>query len=142
MFFGLRSRSMVITAWVVGGAIGLAACATPPTSENAGAPPANYREIARDYLRSNLLDPHSARDVQIAQPRIGQVYVEGTFRHENGWAVCYRANAKNRMGGYTGLKEAVMLIRDNRVVVSNETAMHYDIRTNCAEAKYEPISLF
>ena len=119
----------------------LSACASAPTPENAGAIPTNYRELARQHLRSNLLDPYSARDVQIAPPKIGQVYVEGTLTHATGWVVCYRANAKNRMGAYTGVKDAVLLIRENRVVTSNETTDHYDIRTNCADVKYEPISL-
>jgi hypothetical protein len=123
-------------------ALGLAACASAPTPENAGPPPANYREITKDYLRSYLVDPYSARDVQVAPPRIGQVYREGTFQHATGWAVCYRANAKNRMGGYTGMKDAVLLIHENRVLASNEAANHYDIRTNCADAKYEPLLLY
>ena len=120
----------------------LAACATTPTPENAGPAPTNYRELVREFLRTRLLDAESARDVQIAPPRIGQVYVEGTFQHANGWAVCYRANAKNRMGAYTGLKDAVLLIHENRVVTANEDAGHYDIRTNCANAKYESMPLF
>lgn len=122
-------------------AVTTSGCATPPSSENAGPEPLNYREVARSYLRTSLIDPYSVRDLQIAPPRVGQVYVEGTFKHANGWAVCYRANAKNRMGAYAGLKEAVILIRDEKVVASTEQANHYDIRTNCAGAKYEPLAL-
>lgn len=138
MKFGSNRRDI---AAVIAVSVMCAGCATAPTVENAGAPPTNYKEVARDYLRTALFDPYSARDMQIAPPKTGQVYIEGTFQHANGWAVCYRTNAKNRMGAYTGLKEAVLLIRDGKVVTSNEDTGHYDIRTNCADAKYEPISL-
>jgi hypothetical protein len=50
-----------------------------------------------------------------------------------------RANAKNRMGAYTGIKDTVLLMRDGRVVASlSDTPDHYDIRTNSGDAKYEP----
>ena len=45
------------------------------------------------------------------------------------------------MGAYTGVKEAVLLIRDGRVVASNRDSDHYEMRTNCRDAKYEPMSL-
>jgi hypothetical protein len=117
-------------------------CAPTPTASNVGAFPARYREIARDYLRSTLLDPYSARDFQIAtEPKSAQIHVAGTLTHETGWAVCYRGNAKNRMGAYTGVKEGVLLVRGDRVVASNEDPTHYDVRTNCRDTKYEPFSL-
>ena len=89
--------------------LGLANCATAPTESNAGPYPAKYREITREHLRTSLFDPYSARDFHVASPKIGQVHVVGTLTHETGWAVCYRGNAKNRMGAYTGAKEAVLL---------------------------------
>ncbi len=116
-------------------------CVSTPTEATVGPPPARYVDIARDHLRTSLFDPYSARDFQIATPKPGQVLLQGTFTHEAGWVVCYRGNAKNRMGAYTGVKEAVLLIRDGRVVASNQDSDHYEIRTNCRDAKYEPMSL-
>ena len=127
---------MLIAALLV-----LANCATAPTESNAGPYPAKYREITREHLRTSLFDPYSARDFHVASPKIGQVHVVGTFTHESGWAVCYRGNAKNRMGAYTGAKEAVLLIRDDGAITSNSNSEHYDVRTNCKDAKYEPLSL-
>lgn len=121
--------------------LGLTNCATAPTESDAGPYPAKYREITRDHLRTGLFDPYSARDFHVAPPKIGQVHVVGTITHETGWAVCYRGNAKNRMGAYTGAKEAVLLIRDDRAITSNSDSDHYDVRINCKDAKYEPLPL-
>jgi hypothetical protein len=116
----------------------LEGCATAPSEANVGPYPAAYREIARDYVRATFLDPYSIRDARIAQPKMGAIIIEGTLRHDPGWTVCVRANAKNRMGAYTGIKDTVLLMRDGRVVASlSDTPDHYDIRTNCADAKYE-----
>ena len=126
---------------LMAGLLALTNCATAPTESNAGPYPAKYREITREHLRTSLFDPYSARDFHVASPKIGQVHVVGTLTHETGWAVCYRGNAKNRMGAYTGAKEAVLLIRDDRAVTSNSSSEHYDVRTNCKDAQYEPLSL-
>lgn len=92
----------------------------------------------RDYVKSTFIDPYSIRDAQIAPPRPGQMNIPGTFRQESGWIVCMRANAKNRMGGYVGIRDTVLVIRDGRVLGAHSgEPIHYDIRTNCRDAKYE-----
>ena len=98
-------------------------------------------EITREHLRTSLFDPYSARDFHVARPKIGQVLVEGTVTYETGWVVCYRGNAKNRMGAYTGATEAVLLIRGDRAITSNSKPEHYEIRTYCKDVTYEPLSL-
>ena len=135
--FGTKPVAAVM---LIAALLALANCATAPTESNAGPYPAKYRDITRDHLRTSLFDPYSARDFHVASPKIGQVHVVGTLTHETGWAVCYRGNAKNRMGAYTGAKEAVLLIRDDRAITSNSDSDHYDVRTNCKGATYEPLS--
>lgn len=116
-------------------------CAATPNESNVGQYPAKYKEIVRDHLRKSLFDPYTARDFQIAAPKIGQVHIEGTLTHEPGWTVCYRGNAKNRMGAYTGMKESVLLIRDDLVRGTISDSDHYDVRTNCKDVKYEALTL-
>src|SRR5690349_229557 len=83
----------------------LAGCITTDISTEEAGPapdPTKYRMAVRDYLRTSLFDPYSVRDAQIGKPSPGSIHIEGTLRHEAGWIVCVRANAKNRMGAYTG----------------------------------------
>jgi hypothetical protein len=132
---------IVSGAIILAGVQAVTGCASAPTEANAGPPPARYQEIVREHLRTSLFDPYSARDFQIAAPKPGQIHLLGTLTYESGWVVCYRGNAKNKMGAYTGIKEAVVLIREGRVVASNQDSDHYDVRTNCRDVRYEPLSL-
>lgn len=125
---------------LVGGAM-LAGCAATPSETNVGQYPAKYKDVVREHLRKSLFDPYTARDFQIAPPKIGQIHIEGTLGHENGWTVCYRGNAKNRMGAYTGLKESVILIRDDRVLGSISGDEYLGVNAICKDAKYESFPL-
>lgn len=103
------------------------------SNESASAPfPPAYRETARAYLRSTLFDPYSVRDAQIAAPKLKGSFV--LTDPSEGWTVCVRANAKNRMGAYTGLRETVLLFRGDKVASSTEGPAPY----YCGEAQYEP----
>lgn len=133
----LRSKIRLTTVVAAMGSV-LSACAgTPPSESEIGSYPTAYKAIAKEHLRVSLIDPYSVRDAQIAPPKPGQIHIAGTLRHESGWAVCFRANAKNRMGGYTGNKPMVILIRNNQVLGSNQDSDHYDVRTICADVRYE-----
>lgn len=115
-------------------------CATPTASES-GPYPTAYRAIAKNYVRQTFFDPYSIRDAEISQPKPGQMAIPGIIKVETGWIVCVRANAKNRMGAYTGIRDTVMVIRDGQVLGSlSDQPTHYDIRTNCRDIKYEPFS--
>ena len=48
-----------------------------------------------------------------------------------------RANAKNRLGGYIGMKTSAYLIRGNTVMTSHSGDQHYEVRTNCAGVSYD-----
>jgi hypothetical protein len=100
-------------------------------------PPANYREIIAKYIRENFLDPYSVRDASIAPPKAGQLSRSDAIAVERGWIVCFRANAKSRAGGYTGLKTTAFLVRGVGVVTSHTGDDHYEVRTSCANAAYE-----
>lgn len=133
-------------------AVILLGCAATP-NENIGPRPTAYREIVRDHIRTSFADPYSIRDAQITEPnKVGQLTKKGTLTYETGWAVCVRANAKNRMGAYTGARSTVFLIRDGRVVESGDdtpvaltekgvlTITPIYIKEHCESAKFEPFS--
>ena len=125
----------------------LGGCLTIDVSpESAGPPPdlTKYRLVVRDYLRTSFIDPYSVRDAQIAKPKPGLVYIEGTIRHEPGWVVCVRANAKNRMGAYIGIRDTMVLLRGDRAVASfsSPDPGHYELRTVCGSEQYEPFPEF
>ena len=110
----------------------LAACeVTPEQREASGPAPANFRELTLEHLRNSLLDPYTVRDAEIAHPTLKPSWVLGD---PPGWVVCWRANAKNRMGGYTGITESRVLIRNGRVVSSDDGDAPY----YCGNAVYEP----
>jgi len=102
--------------------------------------PANYREIAVRYLRQTLLDPYTVRDAQISKPKMGKLFTDTMGVSEAGWLVCFRANAKNRMGAYTGITDMVLAIRGNEVKASlgDPGKSHYVVRTTCATEAYDP----
>lgn len=112
----------------------VAGCAADPAQvrEDAGPYPEEYRDLALDYLRGRLFDPYSVRDAAIATPQARPSWV--MTDPGPGWAVCWRGNARNRMGGYTGIGESVLLIRDGRVVASTAGPAPY----YCGDAVFEP----
>jgi len=91
----------------------LAGCAgTPEQEASAGNPyPSSYRQLAADYVRQSFIDPYSIRDAEIAAPKLAAgagLLGDGSFATP--WLVCVRANAKNRMGAYTGRKATAIQI--------------------------------
>lgn len=106
----------------------------------AGPYPIGYKIIARDYLRKTLMDPYSVRDAQISKPKMGKLLVEGTLgAHEAGWLVCFRSNAKNSMGAYTGISDMAMVIRGDRVLtsLSDPSHSHYVVKMICDDEKFD-----
>jgi hypothetical protein len=97
----------------------LPACATKDSTEIqhlAGPFPENYRQISLQYLKKTLIDPASVRDAEIAKPvaRYSWVMTDPS----PGWVVNWRGNAKNRMGGYTGITESRIFIRNGEALYS------------------------
>lgn len=79
-------------------------------------------------MRQVFIDPYSVRDAMIAAPKNGG---SGLYP---GWVVCVRANAKNRLGAYTGQQVTAITIRGGRVVQTiEETGWMF-----CQGVEYEP----
>lgn len=100
-------------------AIGLSGCvqtAGPGDIASAGPRPDNYRQIVAQNLRETLFDPYSVRDAQISEPRVHSAMAGPR------WNVCFRGNAKNRLGAYTGLDYIVFVIKDGRITASADGA--------------------
>ena len=78
--------------------------------------PYDYKEITKAYIEKTFPDPKSLRTVAIGDP------VKGNVGKELGWIVCLQANAKNRAGGYEGVKRTALLISDGAVTRSTTNA--------------------
>jgi hypothetical protein len=121
---------------ILTGAMMLSGCVEtgPATSvEPQTSPPANYRSLALSYARQSYVDPYSIRDASISQPlQVGY----GLTGQQMVWVVCIRANARNRMGGYTGIQETVVAFSGNSVDASRSGGAGGG--TACRGAVYEP----
>lgn len=60
------------------------------------------RAAIANYVRTSFFDPYSMRDIAISN------VLSGDDPKRN--AVCIRANAKNRMGAYTGLRATGLVL--------------------------------
>ena len=106
----------------------LSACVSfdPAKLEQAAGPyPANYRQLSLQYLKKSLIDPYSVRDAEIAKPVARPSWM--MTDPSPGWVVCWRANAKNTMGGYTGVTVSRIFIRNGVAKYSDSgSAPNYD----------------
>ena len=125
--------------WVVAAAAAvLSACQTTTdggpvtTASTASAPqadlPPNYRALIRAAVRDKFFDPYSIRDAAISQPIQGATLVGS---HQT---ICIRANAKNRLGGYTGRRSTAFVFRQGQLVGTDN---RYAEGT-CRDAQYAP----
>jgi hypothetical protein len=93
----------------------LAGTTGPLERDKVFTPPVNYRGIVAKLVRETFFDPYSIRDAEISEPvvvpSVGPV----------AWKVCIRANAKNRMGAYTGRKNTGIIISDGNIVSVEST---------------------
>lgn len=99
----MRAILLLIVAFVTSG------CATSrPTAspeDYAGARPnkVEVEQLLNSYFKKSLKDPDSIKDFAlIGEPRIYS-YSDGLGAGNNAvWLQCFRYNAKNTYGGYTG----------------------------------------
>lgn len=111
----LRASLAMLTAALVSACTGTA----PPTSATDGSegPPANYREQVTARVKRSFFDPYSIRDAAISRPFMqGAAFDGATPIPHSGWMVCVKANAKNRMGAYTGLSETGYMFKGGAIV--------------------------
>jgi hypothetical protein len=118
---------MPAAAMVLASLLPLAGCATNPEA-SAAALPANWRQLVADRIRTTFFDPWSIRDAGIAEP------VPGTSIYGHIMTVCVRANAKNRLGAYTGLEFTGFVFRDGQIAAQDQQ----NIAPLCAGAAYGP----
>ena len=97
-------------------AIAVSGCVTETQKQKfyAAQRPATPAERAAilDYAKTFYFDPYSMRDVSLSDA------VDP--KKENTVAFCLRANAKNRMGAYTGLKTTALLMQNGKVTKAEE----------------------
>lgn len=96
-------------------------------------PPENYRTIVVEAVKTTFFDPYSIKDAQIAAP---QWLGSGNLGEGNAWAVCVRANAKNRMGAYIGMQDTAFFIRGGKLL-STFTNLGTD-SYYCRDAVFSP----
>jgi hypothetical protein len=103
----------------------LAGCQSQPLSREElaaldyGPRPEDYEKIARDYLRTRLVEPDFALIEFKAGPK--PLYQKETVLRDrqHGWAVCVMINDKDRRGGYEGFYPMVLYIREGKVVAAH-----------------------
>jgi hypothetical protein len=79
-------------------------------AQSAGPEPANYKAAMAAMIEGTFFDPYSLREVAISEPFPHQALMNP------GWVVCLSANAKNRLGGYAGVRTMAYLMRGDEVV--------------------------
>jgi hypothetical protein len=126
---------------LVSAALFLAGCSTtstPPADSNAGAPPTNYRAAAAAKAKQSFIDPYSVRDATISQPLYASAIFDGvTPFPRKGWIVCIRANAKNRLGGYTGQQYTLIAFKgDTADLVLSGPEYTGQLESHCSPGTY------
>lgn len=104
--------------------IALTGCAKKPTHEEMaawdyGPYPENYQQLIKDKMTFILLDPYSAQYHFQGKPQ--KMYSSQPFRDIiYGWGGIVLINAKNRLGGYVGVKPFEYIIKNGQVVWLHE----------------------
>lgn len=120
----MRGFILAISAIVLSGCVGTV---TPENVAAAGPQPDNYRQKVAQSLRSSLYDPYSVRDAQISEPSVHMAMI-GPL-----WNVCFRGNAKNRFGAYTGVDYVLFVFKGGQIsTVAAESAL------SCQGATFGP----
>jgi hypothetical protein len=104
-----------ILAFTMGVVLTLQAIAeTQPDTARYGSYPANYKEIAMQWLNKELIEPDSARIEWDGEPKPTDLGKDG--EHLYGYLVNFTVDARNRFGGYTGKQKHAVLIRNGAVI--------------------------
>lgn len=103
-------------------------------------PPANYREQIRSYVKANFKDPYSIRDaaIAVAPLRDNDILPLPSGMWASGfYVVCFKANAKNAFGAYTGVKAHGAIFIDGNLDSVSSTPRYESF---CANTPYEPFT--
>lgn len=113
----------------------------------AGPYPSSYDQLVRTHLQDILRDPASADVQEKRGPRLGAWYsggglMTGPRKGQPFWFVCYKINAKNAYGGYSGFKNYLFMITNGNVAgdrsspyfnqYSNREIEDPDVSTECS----------
>ncbi len=89
------------------------ACATKPTKQeldnaNYGLHPSesDIERIYKETVKQTLIDPESVQTRNIQEPK--KFWRKSNDFLQAYWIICGEVNAKNRLGGYTGFKPAII----------------------------------
>lgn len=98
--------------------LSLLGCATTPTQKefetaDYGPYPEKYEQIIKAFYSEKLFDPYSAA-YNFSSPVKGWDRVKG--KDVFGWTACAKINAKNRMGGYVGVRPFFFLIKNDQII--------------------------
>lgn len=90
--------------------------------------PADFRQMIIERIKREFFDPYTIRDAAISQA------INGTSMMGPTASVCVKANARNRLGAYTGQKETLFVFRRGQItLVDSEFA-----GPACTSAQYAP----
>jgi hypothetical protein len=117
---------------IAAGVFLLAGCAAQPRLEDgsvvANLPP-NYRDLIAQQVKKDYFDPYSIRDASISNP-VDTTSIFGAVTN-----VCVKANAKNRMGGYIGVRATGYVFQSGKILNVLPDEM---IATQCESRSYVP----
>ncbi len=110
-WFAMAACAMVLAGCQTDGA------GQSPASASAGPPPANFRQLAVEHVKTTFKDPYTIRDAEIATaPKRAMGPSLNSDGFTTPWVICIRANAKNAMGAYTGRKFTAIAMNSEKVV--------------------------
>lgn len=111
------------------------------TRQELGPYPWSYLEIVKGHIERTFFDPHSVIDLEIFKPSPGwwttAVFKLTRNNTECYWYIPYRANGKNRMGGYVGRKAYGIWVKRDTVFHSSERTAIPSELIERGEAIYE-----
>jgi len=104
------------TSFAIGCAalLALAGCASAP--KQMPPPPADALDRLDLYLQQTLRDPSSAQQYSVAPEPFPCFYLRWD------WCLCYRLNAKNGFGAYTGVKYGMVDFHPETGEISDASA--------------------
>ena len=109
----MNPNKLLVACLTLTVSVGCASLDQPNTS--LGPFPTDFKTTIRKHVLRSFFDPYSIRDASISEP------VGSRTGEPDGWLVCLETNAKNRMGGYTGLSRTAYYVRLGGQVVGLET---------------------
>ena len=124
--------------------LALAGCATTGEAP-LGAKPPSPASAVRAYIQQTFFDPAAVRDAQITEPFVASTYWSDVSLPSPAWAVCLRANGKNRFGAYTGAQFTLLRIENGRVTAALNDARYGayagmgQAHQNCPNRTYRPL---